>query len=451
LDFSFDDYTRTGTSKRYLSSKQPLGGHLNLDGRWQSATARILDRQALPVGSLDSLQWQLAQIVLLYWAEQGAEGVTKTFLLLDRLIAEAASSNGDADADDVKLFSLDIYLLHAVLKNWNECFKNFKVNLLPSQLLQKLDNYMEKAPDCFEPNIATYTIILDGAAHSPNPSERLVFTEMLLERLMQESKTNPSVRPTVVTFSTVINAWARTGSGKAAEKAEALIHLVQELHNNQDWPDVDVKPNTVMYTAAIHAWANAGNAERADLLLQQMYQEYAMEHNHDVKPGIRTFNTVLSAWSRSADQDAVEHAQALLRKMRELYESGLLDCNPNVISYNNILQNLSKRNNPQAVEKAESYIQEMIQLATTASSSSGNKNDTMPNEISLTALIKTIAGNSNDADRAKRAKHWVARMKDEHGIPSNAFIQEQVRKMEEQTSGETPIRQTRPPLPRKQR
>jgi hypothetical protein len=444
LDYSFDYYTRT--SKRYLSSK-PLGGHL--DSRWQSATARLLDRQALPLGSLDSLQWQLAQMVLLYWVEQGAEGVTKTFHLLDRLIEEA-SVNADPNA---KLFSLDIYLLHAVLKNWNRCFKKFQVNLLPSELLQKLDDYMEKAPNCFEPNIATYTMILDGAAHCPNPSERLVFTEMLLERLMQESQTNALVRPTVVTFSTVINAWAHTGSSKAAEKAQALLHQVQELHN-QGWPDV--KPNTVMYTAAINAWANAGNAERADLLLQQMYQEYAMEHNQDVKPGIRTFNTVLSAWSKSFDQDSLEHAQALLLKMRELYESGLLDCNPNVVSYNNLLQNLSKqRNNPQAVEKAESYIQEMIQLATTTTASSScasGKNDTMPNEISLTALIKTIAGSSNHPDRAKRAKHWVTFMAD-YGIPSNAFIKDQVRNMEQQTkSGDNKsARQTKSPLPAKKR
>ena len=441
FDYSFDIYTRT--SIRYLSSKS-LGGHLDLDSRWQSATARLLDRQSLPVGSLDSIQWQLAQMVLLYWVEQGAEGVAKTFHLLDRLIEEA-SANTDPN---VNLFSLDIYLLHAVIKNWNKCFKKFQANLLPSELLQKIDDYMEKAPDCFEPNIATYTMILDGAAHCPNPSERLVFTEMLLERLMEESKTNSLVRPTVVTFSTVINAWARTGSSKAAEKAEALLHQVQELHNSQGWPDVDVKPNTVMYTAVINAWANAGNAKRADLLLQQMYQEYAVEHNHDVKPGIRTFNTVLSAWSKSHQPDALEHAQALLRKMRELYESGLLDCNPNVISYNTILQNMSKqRNKPQEVEKAESYIQEMIQLATASScTTSEKKNDTMPNEISLTALIKTIAGNSNDPDRAKRAKHWVTFMED-YGIPSNAFIQDQVRKMEQQASGETPTRQIKPPLP----
>jgi hypothetical protein len=188
-----------------------------MEAKWRKSTSRILDRQVLAVGSFDSLMWQLAQTTLLWWAEQpNKEGVDKSFQILDRLVEEAAADPGTN-------FTLDNYLLHAALKNWKTCFKHFQVDLLPSSLVKRLDHYTSIS-NCLRPNIVAFTyvdtgkgithnsnmllilfvfarrIILDGAANCPIPSERLVFTENLLERLIEDSKTNPELRPTLVTF-----------------------------------------------------------------------------------------------------------------------------------------------------------------------------------------------------------------------------------------------------------
>lgn len=274
-------------NQRWFSSEvHPLVAEDTLEGRWRHATNKVLDSQTHPVGSFDTLTWQMCVSLLLWWVEKGPEGVERSLILLDRLVDEAAAKTTATTTTSSPKhgFQLDIYVLHAVLKNWNQSLRNFKTDILPSAMLSRIDGYLERS-DCLHPNIATYTMILDGASHCPMPQERLVLTEQLLQRLIQDSETNPHLRPTVVTFGTVINAMAQSGSLACAEKAEAMLRRLQEEH----W--LDVKPNAILYTNCIHAWAKAGNVHRAENLLKEMYEECTIHGNTDLKPNRRTFNT----------------------------------------------------------------------------------------------------------------------------------------------------------------
>jgi pentatricopeptide repeat protein len=225
----------------------------------------------------------------------------------------------------------------------------------------------------------------------------------------------------------VINAWARSGSSSAAEKAEALFRRVQEL-DESEWPDV--KPNTIMYTSVIKAWANAGDPDRAELLLKQMYEDYMLHGNSEVKPNKFSFNSVLSAWSKSSSPNAVDSAEALLRKMTELKKHGVLDSSPDVVSYNCILHTLAKRRSyPQAVAKAESLMEEMIEIAT----ETGDKS-VVPNLITYTALFRILAAASALPDTAERAKKWLDRAK-EHGISDDRFLLDQFQTIARKAEG----------------
>ena len=400
---SYNGFVSLGP-RRFMSLKAPG----TMESRWRKSTARLLDREINVLGSFDSLKWHQAETMIIYWAEKGVEGLGKCFLILDRLVDEAAANNESN-------FKLDIYLIHVVLKSWKQHFQKFQIDLLPSQVLEKIETYSSKS-QIFEPNIATYTMILDGASHCPSPSERILFTEELLGRLLEESDTNPQVRPTVVTFSTVIKAWARSGSSSTAEKAEALLRRVQELSENE-WPDV--KPNAVMYTSVIHAWANAGDPDRAELLLKQMYEDYMLNGNSEVKPNKYSFNTVLAAWAKSPSQNALDSAETLLRKMIELNDTGVLDSRPDVGSYNCLLNALSRRTGSvQTVSKAESLMQEMDEAAT----KTGDKS-ILPNLITYTALFRILAA-TDLPDTADRVEMWLKRAKDQ-GISDDRFLLDQ--------------------------
>jgi pentatricopeptide repeat protein len=372
------------------------------------------------LGSFDSLQWHLVETMIAYWAEeqQEVQGLDKCFQLLDRLVDESCENRDSG-------FKIDIYLIHAILKRWKRLLKDGKVDLLPSQVLEKVDDYLSRS-NLFEPNIATYTLILDGASHCRNPAERIVFTEELLGRLIEESDHNPLVRPTVVTFSSVINAWGKSGSAMAVEKAEALLWRVHDLHENSGWPD-DSKPNDIMYTSVISAWAKAGNPDRAELILKNMYEDCMLHGNTNVKPNNWAFNSVMFAWSKSPSPLAVDSAEALLRKMIELNENGVLDSRPDVVSYNILIQTILRRkmNYPEAVAKAESLVQEMIEIEATTGFAG-----VMPNLITYTALFRILAA-SHLPDRAEKAKYWLEKAK-EHGISEDRFLLDQYQTMARQ-------------------
>ena len=435
-----------------------------LEGLWKESTARFLDPERSPVGSLNSLQWHLAETLILYWSQQTTtttttnhksynnnhsntttnnnstststtleamkEGHRMALTILDRLAEEkvafaatnATTNNTDnTNADDIDntndnnidndnnnndadddFRTIDVSLVHAFLKQWKDCLhKSSSSNysnrqyrhhhhqhqqrqhhqqhpgdvLLPSQLLQKLDDWVS-ASDCsasplLEPNIATFTLVMDGAVSCRRYQESAGFCEALIERLFRESNSNNKrhLKPTMVTLGNFLRALANHKTVASAELAESWLRKIPDLlapddsdgngkrnndGNNSDGERAvvaaaEVRPNTVVYTTVIRAWASLGRADRAEDLLREMCQEYyhyCCNHGNNIndndnnsnnnnsnyyswrdqdetaaaaaKPNLWTFNTVLAAWSRSRDPGAVQKAESLLRTMESL-------------------------------------------------------------------------------------------------------------------------------------
>jgi pentatricopeptide repeat protein len=384
-----------------------------------------------PVGSIDSLKWHSAETMILYWSERGVEGVDKAFTILERLVMEG-KANPDAG------HSIHIYLVHSILKNWNSCIKSNKRTLLPSQVLHKLDQMIgpskttSTTPRCFDPNIATYTMILDAAAHCPDPSERLEFTEALLSRLFAESlgeDGNESVRPTKVTIGTVIHGLANSKTVADAQKAERWLRRLQDLYessvsSSSSSASSDFRPDTITYTIVIRAWANAGKADRAEALLQEMYEEYYLRGNTDVAPTEYTFNTVLAAWSKSSDIHSLTSAEVVLQKMKELSVSNV-NLSPNLVSYNSYLSCcVRRRRHLETLEKAETVMEEILNRAV-------NDRDMIPNTITYTALFKIITGRNDlsGKEKADRAKEWLVRSNSKKVMEDHLLL-ERIRAME---------------------
>ena len=339
--------------------------------------------------------------------------------LFDRLV-ELTAVNGF-----VHPFKIEMYLLHAILKNWNNSFRNFQSDILPSSLVNRIDGYVRKT-NVVQPNIATYTIILDAAAHCEIPDERISFTEKLLERLIQECETNELVRPTNVTFGAVINAWAKSGNSEASEKAEALLRKIQALNGSDGW--TQIKPNVILYTSVINGYAKTGNPDRAELLLREMYEQFTLDGNCDVKPNRRTFNTVLAAGSKSVAPNAGQAAQSLLRKMQQLGEEGILDTKPDVISYNTVLNAMARKGNESSVvDCAEALLAEMINLVDSSDDSSVS-----PNKVTLATIVRLIVWSSMDVSTKLHRIQNIVEMMMERGVSPPPRILEQVHRLKQQ-------------------
>jgi hypothetical protein len=66
------------------------------------------------------------------------------------------------------------------------------------------------------------------------------------------------------------------------------------------------------YSSRAFAWA--GKAERAETLLEEMNSDY-LDGNDSSKPNVRSFNTLLDAWSKSRYRDSSQRPEAILERM----------------------------------------------------------------------------------------------------------------------------------------
>jgi hypothetical protein len=106
----------------------------------------------------------------------------------------------------------------------------------------------------------------------------------------------------------VINSLAKSGGKDAAEEAEQLLH---QMHQLSDEGNSDVRPNVVTYGAVIDAYAKSGEkgaAARADALLAKMIQLYQMDpiQNAELRPNTYVFNTVINAHAKSKEVKSLD-------------------------------------------------------------------------------------------------------------------------------------------------
>ncbi|PRP87614.1 hypothetical protein PROFUN_04641 [Planoprotostelium fungivorum] len=103
----------------------------------------------------------------------------------------------------------------------------------------------------------------------------------------------PRLKPTVYTFTSIINACVRCGDIKRA------ITILEDMKN------YDVEPNEVTYTALIKGLCAEATTKEALEMLTRMKKESIM-------PNLRTYNTLLRGMLRSGD---TEESLSLYREM----------------------------------------------------------------------------------------------------------------------------------------
>lgn len=92
----------------------------------------------------------------------------------------------------------------------------------------------------------------------------------------------------------VIDCWAKSGEGTlGARKAEALLQEMQDLQ--AEYHDESLAPNLVTFNSLLNAWALSGTrccGHKAEKYLDQMWKLYNAGDNDLVKPNDKTYNTV---------------------------------------------------------------------------------------------------------------------------------------------------------------
>jgi hypothetical protein len=234
-----------------------------------------------------------------------------------------------------------------------------------------------------KPNSISYSIWMEGwyrgfAAEKMEQIIRQMANEYRQALMAGNEVAALRVKPNKTNFKIAIHAHARQTPTKQEEpeRAEELLILMQKLHDERtDLLDSSLRPDVMCFTAVVNGWANVGTlqaTENAEATLRLMQELYDSGSNPEVEPNIITYNTVIRAWSTSRFEQAGSHAEALLRQMLDRAkatqqgppdETKALPAMPNKATYIYVLN--AWRHHEHGGEKAEALLEEMMELSKT--------------------------------------------------------------------------------------
>ena len=220
---------------------------------------------------------------------------------------------------------------------------------------------------------------------------------------MYKSGENDNVRPDVVSFTAVINAYATASSRRKKCASQALDTLEKMERMYYDGGDKRVEPNRRTYTAVINALSRAGKPERADEILRKML----VSRKKALQPDTMCYTSVIDGYARKGGEESAFRAEELLREMEDTYnsEGGSFITKPNFRTYRAVITALGKSTQPRAAEKCEQILNEMESFA-----SHGMK-DLAPNTIVYNAVIDAYARSQTES-KAYRAELLLEKMLD---------------------------------------
>lgn len=120
------------------------------------------------------------------------------------------------------------------------------------------------------------------------------------------------LRPTVVTYGSILQCWAKSKDKGAADRAEVILREMQTSKEN-------VPPNIICYNIVLNALANTARQHRdrravakSLSLLGELLEKYSR-----VRPNALTFRTVLHGIVGSTVQNKFERANGVIELMKQ--------------------------------------------------------------------------------------------------------------------------------------
>lgn len=237
-----------------------------------------------------------------------------------------------------------------------------------NDLARKAEEVLERMEqNGVEPDMVAYTSVINCWAKAVSRFERsMAATRALsilgdMERMYIMNKMY-NIKPSVITYATAIAAIGNSLNPEAPQLAEEVLKRMQRLH--ESGAIANLKPGTSIYNAVIYALSRAPvanrlrYAQRAEQILDEMTQR-AQKGENDVQADVRTWASVLRAWTRSKQPDAAENAQRVLDKMEYRYKKGMSTVRPNFVCCTTVMGAWGQSSADDALEKMERILRRM--------------------------------------------------------------------------------------------
>jgi len=229
----------------------------------------------------------------------------------------------------------------------------------PAQVLSMLKSMQQKSQNTYQPDHATYTMILEVLAmlqrydtHFANKAKRIELAMKILSHIIEESKQNPLVQPTPHGFAAVMSCWIHGNSrstsssssplpSSVSKEIDALYQMVEQLHG-AGWSEM--QPNATLFNLRLKAHVMDGQVEHAETILSEQLHK-AQNDGSEFQPDCISFTTVLDGYANySNDNNSAnektrgEKAEFLLSTMQSLYENGNDLVKPNLVTYTSVVK-----------------------------------------------------------------------------------------------------------------
>lgn len=295
--------------------------------------------------------------------------------------------------------------------------------------------------------------------HHLTPNQAAQRAEDLFRKVFQPPKTTESedeegdipsedtttvvkaiMKPDMVTYAALIEAWA----GADYEKAEVLVEkLIQKYVSSSSFSEkqsvlvADERPTIRLANCLMHAHAKVSStlmeeamrmathrdeqkkrkydlqnkalnhAKQAHSILRRWNELYEKYNHTDFQPDVTSYTTVMDAYAKCANINAVEEAENLMKELEDLHAANPhnIALQPNTKTYTTMITAWSRTNMEHSPYKAQEILQRMKEM----SKKSGSL--VKPNARTFTSVISSWA-RSHDSSKASHALRLLKEMQD---------------------------------------
>lgn len=210
-------------------------------------------------------------------------------------------------------------------------------------ILRRLLNNYELTKNRFlRPDVITYTAVMKSYVNKPNGGEKAI---AILEEMNNEYKNgNARAIPDVKALSVAMDACAKSG---LTEEAERILNDVD-----------DSQKNAILFNTIMSGYKSEGRGEEAEAILRRMIN---LEQSgfRRCSPDMISYTLCIEAWGNSTSDEKVSRSRALLDESITRYQNGNNSCKPSNVTFNATASCISNCDDPDRVTQVLSLFETM--------------------------------------------------------------------------------------------